>query len=420
MRVLIISQYYPPENVHLVPSLAKGLALRGHDVRVLTGYPNYPEGRLFPGYKQRWRTYEDRDGISVLRVPLWTDHSRRPARRALNYVSFGASAAAARSFAKGVDVVYVYATQMTPALGPWLWRIMGGAPYVLHVQDLWPDSIVGSSMVTSGLASRAINLLMTPWLRDVYRRAGAVIGIAPTMASVLVARGARPEATHLVFNWAEERYLPTESTSSLSEASSGGIHVLYAGNVGDMQDLDTAVVAAHGARDAGVRLTIMGAGVALPRIRALVAELGSTNITFREPVPRQDIGAAYDNADFALVSLKDLPAFRGTVPSKLQAALSHGVPVISTVGGDVRHLIETRRIGLACDAENPSALEQALRQAAEIEVAARGEMAERARRVYQEEFSVARGIAGIEMILEDVVEVGRKPASALKAPVEDD
>ena len=121
-----------------------------------------------------------------------------------NYVSFGLSAATARSFAREVDVVYVYATQMTPALGPWLWRLTGGAPYVLHVQDLWPDSITGSSLVKGGLGARVVDAALTLGSPSVYRHAAAVIGIAPTMVETLIKRGVDRRKAHLVYNWADE------------------------------------------------------------------------------------------------------------------------------------------------------------------------------------------------------------------------
>lgn len=128
MRVLILTQYYPPENTLISSTLAQGLVQRGHQVRVLTGYPNYPTGKVYPGFTQRWRGRERQGQVDVLRVPLWPDHSQNPARRSLNYASFALSATTAYSFARGADVIYVYGTQMTPAFAPWVWRLLGGLP----------------------------------------------------------------------------------------------------------------------------------------------------------------------------------------------------------------------------------------------------------------------------------------------------
>lgn len=405
MKVLVLSQYYPPEGAYISQAIGQHLAEYGHQVRVLTGFPNYPNGVLYPGYRQRWRQFETDGLIEVLRVPLWADHSANALKRILNYASFGLTAATARSFAKGADVIYIYATQMTPALGPWLWRLFGGAPYALHIQDLWPDSITGSSLV-SGRTTRLIDRLLTPWLSSVYRHAGAVIGIAPTMVETLIQRGVAPEKIRLVYNWAEEESARARVDPTTAK-SSPFTNILYGGNVGDMQDLETAVRAAHAAVDAGVRLTLVGDGVALGRIRALVEDLGATNVEFHGRVPRASMNEFYEQADYALVTLKDLPAFRGTVPSKFQASLSHGLPVITTVQGDVRALVEELGVGYSADAESVSSLEQAFRAAAAASEDQRSAMAGRARLAYTNRFSQEAGISAIELILRQASQTRR-------------
>jgi glycosyltransferase involved in cell wall biosynthesis len=402
VKVVIISQYYPPENTLISPTLARKLADKGHQVRVITGFPNYPEGRLFDGYTQRLRGRE-RDGqVDVLRVPLWVDHSQNAARRVLNYSSFALSAATAYGFARGADVIYVYATQMTPALAPWLWRLWKGAPYVLHVQDLWPDSITGSSLVKGGRGTKIVDSLLTPWLTSVYRHAAGVIGIAPTMVRTLIQRGVNPQKAHLIYNWALEDSLPWSHVSEgYLPSRADATRILYGGNIGDMQDLETAVRAAHQARDAGIHLTIVGDGIALSRVRALVAELGGTNIDFKGRVPRAQMHEFYRVADYALIALKDLPTFQGTIPSKFQAALSHGVPVITTVQGDVRDLVEDLSVGYTADAEDVNSLEAAFRAAAASTSNGRAQMAARARGAYLDHFSLDAGIAAVEQILID-------------------
>lgn len=398
MKVLILSQYYPPENVVIPATIARALAAKGHQVKVLTGYPNYPEGRLYDGHRQRWRSRESDGSIELLRVPLWVDHSPSVVGRTLNYGSFGLSASTAFGFARDVDVIYVYATQMTPALAPWLWQVIGGAPYVLHVQDLWPDSIIGSSFASDSNTCRLVESLLTPWIGSVYRHAAGVIGIAPTMVRTLTERGVHQDRAHLVYNWADEHPLQfadhQEATTHRDETN-----VLYGGNVGDMQDLENAVVAAHRAQDAGVRLTIVGDGVALPRVKAAAHGIGATNVSFVGRVPREHMGHLLRKADYALVTLKDLDVFRGTIPSKFQSALSHGTPVISTVQGDARAFVEEHSVGFAADAEDPHSLESAFRRAAAVGRQARDDMSARASRAYANSFSLDAGVTAIEDIL---------------------
>lgn len=398
MKILVISQYYPPENVPIPAAVPRFLSEHGHSVKVLTGFPNYPEGRVFPGFHQRWRCHERLGGIDVLRVPMFTDHSHRAAARFLNYIAFGLSAATARSAARGADVIYIYATQMTPALGPWLWRITGGAPYVLHVQDLWPDSVSGSSLVRTARARNAVESVLNPWLARVYGRAAAVIGIAPTMVRTLVCRGVPESKVHLVYNWAEENTAPPVPGAH-TRSETGTTQVLYAGNVGDMQNLEVAVRAAHQARDAGVHLTVVGDGVALPRVKALAESLGAGNVDFQGRMNSEYVSGLHQEADFALVSLRDLPVFRGTIPSKLQTALEQGVPVISTVQGDLRELVDELHLGFTADADDVDALEAAFREAAACTGAERRTLRERARSVYECRFSRTSALTAIEAIL---------------------
>jgi len=211
-----------------------------------------------------------------------------------------------------------------------------------------------------------------------------------------------PQKAHLIYNWALEDSLPWSHVSEgYLPSRADATRILYGGNIGDMQDLETAVRAAHQARDAGIHLTIVGDGIALSRVRALVAELGGTNIDFKGRVPRAQMHEFYRVADYALIALKDLPTFQGTIPSKFQAALSHGVPVITTVQGDVRDLVEDLSVGYTADAEDVNSLEAAFRAAAASTSNGRAQMAARARGAYLDHFSLDAGIAAVEQILID-------------------
>lgn len=403
MRILIVTQYYPPEKATIAPALSQGLVEKGHEVRVLTGFPNYPEGKIFPGYKQRWRSREEIGGVEILRVPLWADHSSNPIRRILNYVSFALSSATAGNYAKDVDVIYVYATQMTPALGPWLWRKFRGAPYVLHVQDLWPDSILGSTMVANSRAGKLIRVIIEPWLRNVYENAAAVIGIAPTMVRTLTSRGSQESTTEIVYNWADDA-----APVHVEEKDPENTEILFAGNIGDMQDLETVVRAAHQVEDLPVAFTVVGDGVSKEKVIALAKELGCTNISFRGAVPRTEMPEIYAAADFSLVTLRDLEVFRGTIPSKFQASIAHGVPVISTVQGDLRGLVEEHEVGLTAESEDADSLAQAIREAHRMRAEDYEQLQQRTRNVYLDHFSRRSGIDAVETVLTEAASFSKE------------
>lgn len=392
--MLIVTQYYPPERAIIAPTIAHGLKEKGHDVRVLTGFPNYPEGKIFPGYKQRWRGREQHDGVEILRVPLWADHSTSAFRRILNYVSFALTTATARGFAREADVIYVYATQMTPALGPWLWRKFRGAPYVLHVQDLWPDSILESSMVSGSKVSKLIRFILDPWLRNVYKDAAGVIGIAPTMVRTLIKRGSESDKTKLIFNWADDATPPV-----VEEKSKRNIEFLFAGNIGDMQDLETVIRAAHLVEDLPVTVKIVGDGVSREKVKALAGELDCKNVAFYPGVPRSSMPEVYADADFSLVTLRDLEVFRGTIPSKFQSSIANGVPVVTTVQGDLRELVESHGIGFTAEGEDAESLAYAIRAAHRMTAEDYREMRHHTRQVYLDHFSRRAGLGAVDAAL---------------------
>src|SRR5690625_3645611 len=350
MKIGIITQYYAPEPIRIATQVAEELSKRGHEVWVETGFPNYPGGKLYPGFRQKRAHVEVTNGVHVHRVPMYINHSQAALLRMLNYGSFALS-----SFFKGnrllhdTDVIYVYATQMTPALGPDIWHSVRKKPYVMHIQDLWPESITGSTLLNPKLQA-LIAAVLSPWLRRLYRRASATIAIAPTMAKILQARGVNPNKLHTVFNWTNEHDPEVHKhvgDTPIIPRHSGITNFVYAGNFGDMQDLATVVRgAAYLQHRPEFQLYLVGSGVQEEQLRRLVQDLKLKNVTILGRVPTEKMWQVNEGADFQLVSLKNLDIFRGTIPSKFQNALRSGTPVVSNVAGDVAALIQENNLGL--------------------------------------------------------------------------
>lgn len=409
LRIAIVTQYYQPENARIPNDLAQTLALRGHEVRVITGYPNYPGGRLYPGYRQTLVHHEKVGLVEVRRVPLFVSHSQNPIARFANYASFALSTLCAGGFVRHADVIYVYATQMTAAFAPAIWRRTRGIPFVLHVQDLWPESVTGSGMVRGHLLKKSVDAILRPWLSAVYRRSAAVIAIAPTMRTLLIERGVDEGKLHTVLNWAEEsatqrdqadRRQLREHTSSLS--------VVYAGNLGELQDLETVVRAAAKVKNlSDFSLTLVGAGVAERRLKRLAIELDATNVVFRGYVPFGEMGDIYASSDFQMISLANLRILRGTIPSKFQGSLVNGIPVITTVAGDVSDIVLTQQVGLVSAPGDVEGLAATFRAAYALTTNERRAMGENARSYYASEMSMVSGIDRIEQVLASVA----KPSS---------
>jgi colanic acid biosynthesis glycosyl transferase WcaI len=399
VKIAIVSQYYPPEPAPIPAELAAGLISAGHDVRVITGYPNYPGGRVFAGYRQTFRGMSEVvDGVPVRRLPLIASHSMNPFLRIANYVSFAVSVRSVGRENTDVDVVYVYATPMTVAAGARAWARAFGVPVVLHVQDLWPESVTGSSLIGSRTAKAIIDRLLGAWLTRIYRKASAIIAIAPTMRRLLVDRGAPADRVTMVFNWGREH--GDDHVHPVGAESETGTRVLYAGNLGDLQDLETVIRAAALVRDlVQFEIAIVGAGVAEMRLRELAREIDAVNVRFFPPVPVDQMSDIYGSASYQLVPLRDLPVFRGTIPSKLASGLAAGLPVITTVAGDVSDLVRSHDVGFTAPPADPAALAEAFRAAHSLAHDGRRRLADRAQHLYKSQMSRDAGIGAIESVL---------------------
>ncbi|GJN42001.1 hypothetical protein CAT723_04800 [Corynebacterium ammoniagenes] len=253
-------------------------------------------------------------------------------------------------------------------------------------------------MISNSKAENLIRKSLNPWLRSVYGGAAAVIGIAPTMVQTLIARGTDKKETTLIYNWGDDS-VPSRTIDKSSDVT----EILFAGNIGDMQDLDTVVRAAHLVEDLPIIVTIVGDGVSREKIQTLAEELGCENVVFRGGVPKSEMPAIYGSAHFSLVTLRDLKLFRGTIPSKFQASIAHGVPVITTVQGDLRRLVEDFDLGFTSEGEDVESLAHAMRKAHELGSTDYEELQQRTRETYLNHFSRRAGIDAVETVLAQAV-----------------
>lgn len=397
-HVVVLSQFYRPEPHKFPPGVAAAVAEAGHRVSVVTGYPNRPGGKLYSGYRQRFRFSEVIDGIVVHRVPLVVNHSRKALERVANFLTFSMSALSVTPAVLDADVVYAYATPATAAIPAQIWHKLFGIPYVLHVQDLWPESVTDSGMLGTGPVNRVAAAMLRFWLDRLYGNAAGLIAISPGMQRLLVERGYREDRCAVVYNWAAEHAITVKSGDSFSN---NGLRLLYAGNLGRMQDLETVISAARRFdENTDFQLDIAGGGLLEDDLRAAAA--GSSNTRFLGKLSLEDVGKRYLEADFQLVTLKDIPIFRTTVPSKLQSSLAAGVPVITTVQGDVADLITQYDAGIVAEPENAESLAQAFKTALNMSPTQRARMGANAQRLYAEKMSHASSTSKIVAMLDGV------------------
>lgn len=349
LHTVLVTQWFPPEPAHTPHWIARALRKQGLHTEVLTGIPNYPTGKVAEGYRAFDRRTEVVDGFSVHRTPLFPNHGSGAIGRILNYLSWALSAALVGVWKlRRADVLLVYSSPATAALPAMVAKRMFGVPYVLLVQDVWPDSVFSSGFMT-GRSARAIERILHAFVDRTYRSADHVGVISPGMVDLLVSRGVPRDKVSIVYNWVDE----TEPVLRPRPRSELGVEdedfvVMYAGNHGAAQALDT-VVEAVGlfGEEAKVRLILVGDGVEKSRLRELADRVAKGRVTFLDPQPRAEMGALMAASDVQLVSLAARSLFEVTMPSKLQSVMAAGHPVLAVAAGDVRRVVETSNCGEA-------------------------------------------------------------------------
>lgn len=383
MRILLLSQWYAPEPDFKVQFLAKDLMARGHRVEVLTGFPNYPQGQIYSGYRQRLWQRQQVDGVPVLRVALYPDHSRSSVRRSLNYLSFAVSASVWGPWlSRSADAMWVYSAPLTTGIPAWVIGTLRRIPFVFNIHDLWPETLSATGLVGSGRVTRSLDQLA----RFIYRRAAAITVVSPGFQRNLIAKGVPAEKVHLVPNWADETiYRPVEPDPALAaqHGLAGRFNVMFAGNMGAAQDMDNVLAAAALLRDVpAVQFVLVGDGIDADRIRAAAAQSGLENVRFIARQPAEQMPGLFALADVLLVHLKRDPLFEITIPSKVAAYLACGRPILCNVLGDAADVVRDAGAGLLCPPQDPAALAAAVLEFYQMPRCAREAMGQSGRRAY--------------------------------------
>lgn len=379
LNILIVSQYFWPEDIRL-NELATGLVERGHNVTVLTGLPNYPTGKIFPTHGWRGPWTETYEGVRVIRAPLIPRGRKSKIGLVLNYFSFALTASVLAVFRaeRRYDAVFVYEISPVTVGFPGMvaaWKAK--APMFLWVLDLWPESLSASGMMNSTLADKVAS-----WLaRKVYAGSDVILATSQGFETSIRRVAGEQREVRWFPQWEDLR----KDTAPIDEASlpvlPNGFKVVFTGNVGASQDFETVVSAANLLKDRrDIQFVIIGDGHKLDWVREQVTRHGLSE-AFRclGRFPSSTMPAFYRQADALLISLRDEPAFAVTIPAKLQSYLAAGKPLVSSVSGEVKKIVNDSGAGIGVDAGSPEALAAAIAELAAKTPAERAEMGRRGR-----------------------------------------
>lgn len=397
MKILMLTQLFQPEPNHLKGlAFAKELKNRGHDVQVLTGFPNYPGGKFYKGYKVRPVLKENIEGVTVVRIPHYPSHDRSGIKRILSYMSFAVSASIWGIFnVKKPDVVHVYqgpGTLAVPAvIMAWLRKI----PFVLDVQDMWPESVISSGMLRMPFASSILHFL-SKWT---CKHAMRIVVLSKGYKRVLIERGISGFKIDVVYNWCPEDQ-PQALSTPFDEVfrQNKELKIIYAGNFGPFQGLETAIRAAYMLQETVTTATfyLIGDGVQYDKLKQLVSKLNVSNVKF---IPRQTVSVVnrlMQQSDALLLHLKDDPLTRIGIPQKTQAYLFAGRPILVGVNGDCAELVKEAGASIAFESENPASLADAVKKLAFMSQNERDKIAACGKHFYHNKLAFAVGLTQIE------------------------
>jgi glycosyltransferase involved in cell wall biosynthesis len=359
VRILFLTENFPPEvnaAATRVYERAVYWAKWGHAVTVLTSAPNFPEGKLFPGYANRWRQRELVDGIEVVRVKTYMTANQGVVLRTLDFLSFMSSAFVQGLFLERPDIVVATSPQFFAAVGGWAIADVRRLPFELG--DLWPRSIIAVGALPDSRAMRALE-----WLElFLYRRAARVVALTKTFKDDLVRRGIPPGKIDVILNGVDlPRYQPRPRDAALAAewGLAGRFTVGYVGTHGMAHDLGNAVSAAELLPD--IAFLFVGAGAERERLVARARTV--PNAIFAPRQPKERMPAVWSLCDVALVHLKDAPAFGEVIPSKIFEAMGMGLPILLVApDGEARRIVEEDAAGIWVPAGQPQALADAVRR----------------------------------------------------------
>jgi glycosyltransferase involved in cell wall biosynthesis len=365
MHILFLTENFPPERnapASRVYERACYWVRWGHKVTVITSVPNFPEGKVHPGYRNRWYQVEERDGIRVVRVKTLIAANEGVVLRTIDFLSFMFTAFFGGLGQERPDVVVATSPQFFAAVGGWALAAVRRRPFVFELSDLWPASITAVGAMRENFALRMMERLEL----FLYRRAAKVVALTKSFKTDLVSRGIPADRIAVVVNGVDmSRYCPQPRDPEL--AGKLGLDnrfvVGYIGTHGMAHALERVLDAAEMLRDnAAVRFLFVGSGAAREGLVSEAARRGLSNVVLVAAQPKEMMPAYWSLCDLALVHLKDTPLFRTVIPSKIFEAMAMGRPILlAAPDGEAADIVRGTGAGIVLAPENPRALAEAVK-----------------------------------------------------------
>lgn len=399
MKILIVTQYFFPENFKS-NDMAFELQKRGHCVTVLTGIPNYPAGKIFNGYGFFQKTQQIINGVRIIRSWLLPRGNGGGIRLFLNYFSwafFASIRALSLAMEEKYDAIIVHEpspiTQFYPA---WIVKKIQKSPIYFWVLDLWPESL----HTAGGINNLFILSIFKKMVQSFYKASDKILISSKGFCSSIVEKGDFSNKLHYFPNWGEDT-IANGSTEYKIPPLAKGFRIVFAGNVGEAQDMNAIMHTALSLKDnPNIKFIIVGDGRRLEFVREYINKhLLSKTVYLMGRFPIEAMATFFNRADIMLVSLKDNPIFNITVPAKIQAYMSAGKPIVAMLNGEGARLIEDAKCGVSVKAGDSTSLASEIQKLAALPKEELDKMGENGKIYYLNNFTLQKCIDNLEEII---------------------
>lgn len=392
MKILLLTQWFDPEPTFKGLAFAKELKRQGHDVEVLTGFPNYPGGKIYNGYKLKLYQREEIEGISILRVALYPNHDNSALKRVFNYISFAFMAMLFGIFAtRKADVIYAYHPPLTVGIAAIFIKLFRRTPIVYDIQDMWPDTLKATGMLNN---NKVLNIIGSV-CKLVYKFVDHIVVLCPGFKKQLIDRGVPEEKINIIYNWCDEQGLTQAQPAKIEyqQLMHNKFNIVFAGNMGKAQALDGILDVAKKVQDIqDIQFLFVGEGTETERLKQRLITENITNTIFIPRMPMAEVGGILRLSNLLLVHLKKDPLFEITVPSKTQAYMAMGKPVLMAVAGDAADIIKNADCGCVAISENIDSIQAAIMEIYHLSDIEQENMGLNARSYYVKELSLESGV----------------------------
>ena len=350
MHILFVTQYFSPEigaASERLTGLAFNLSKLGYKVTVITGFPNYPFGKVYPGYTKKLFSLENNNGVKVIRVWLFTTDNTKPVARFFSYLTFMFFAILTGLRTESADYIVATSGPLFTALAGYVVSAIKRVPFIFDVRDIWPERIYAGTNMKRGTLIKTLEKIEI----FLYKKAARIIAVTNGVKNNIISKNISEGKVTLITNGVDmEIFSPQPRNKTLAEKLGIGestFTVIYVGTLGLLQDLNLMATCAERLKDyKDILFLIIGGGAKRDKFIDMVKRNGLTNVKILPPIPQRELCDYINLSDIGINANTDHPHNSMAIPVKIFPYMACAKPIILANRGEIAHLVKKYNVGL--------------------------------------------------------------------------